>query len=105
MCVRDIYVADGICQEYCSKKCKICKTKKDDCYECAKFYQMKEEGQCMIESQTLNIFLDTRPLINLLKKRGLKMIFMSVDDLWLYQYHQKEYDGIITDVFETISFI
>ena len=30
---------------------------------------------------------------------------MVVDDLWLYQYHQKEYDGIIRDVFKIIAFI
>ena len=32
-------------------------------------------------------------------------MFMMVDDLWLYQYHQQEYEGIIRDVFRTISFI
>ena len=30
---------------------------------------------------------------------------MMLDDLWLYQYHQKEYEGIIRDVFATIAFI
>ena len=32
-------------------------------------------------------------------------MFMMVDDLWLYQYHQQEYDGIIKVVFETISLV
>ena len=31
------------------------------------------------------------------------MVFMVVDDLWLYEYHQKEYDGILKNVFTTIS--
>ena len=30
---------------------------------------------------------------------------MVVDDLWLYQYHKKDYDGIVHTVFITISFI
>ena len=30
---------------------------------------------------------------------------MMVDDLWLYQYHQQQYEGIIRDVFKTIAFI
>ena len=30
---------------------------------------------------------------------------MVVDDLWLYQYHQKEYEGIIRQVFATIAFV
>ena len=30
---------------------------------------------------------------------------MVIDDLWLYQYHQQEYDGIIKVVFETIALI
>ena len=30
---------------------------------------------------------------------------MVIDDLWLYQYHQKEYEGIIRDIFTTIAFV
>ena len=30
---------------------------------------------------------------------------MMLDDLWLYQYHQKEYEGIIRDIFATIAFV
>ena len=30
---------------------------------------------------------------------------MMVDDLWLYQYHQQEYEGIIKDIFATIALI
>ena len=33
----------------------------------------------------------------------MKMLFMVVDDLWLYEYHQKEYDGTLKTVFNTIS--
>ena len=40
-----------------------------------------------------------------MRKRGHKWVFMVVDDLWLYQYHQKRYEGIIRDVFRTIALI
>ena len=30
---------------------------------------------------------------------------MMVDDLWLYQYHQRQYEGIIRSVFATIALI
>ena len=44
-------------------------------------------------------------MLNIIKKRGHKWVFMMVDDLWLYQYHRQEYDGIIRDIFATIAFI
>ena len=30
---------------------------------------------------------------------------MMVDDLWLYQYHQRQYEGIIRSIFATIALI
>ena len=59
----------------------------------------------MVESQVLSVVKDIRPLLNVLKMRGHKFLFMVVDDLWLYQYHQQEYGGIVHDVFKTISFV
>ena len=53
----------------------------------------------------LLIFTDIRPFLNLIRKRGFKWAFMVVDDLWLYQYHKRDYDGIVKNVFITISFI
>ena len=46
-----------------------------------------------------------RPFLNVLKKRGSRWMFMMIDDLWLYQYHQQEYEGIVRDIFSTIAFI
>ena len=66
---------------------------------------MNEKGNCVIGSQVLSIFTDVRPVLNLARRKGLKWIFMVVDDLWLYQYHKQDYDGIVEDVFRTISFI
>ena len=59
----------------------------------------------MIENQSLSIFTDIRPFLNLVRRKGIKFIFMAVDDLWLYQYHQQQYDGIVEDVFRVISFV
>ena len=51
----------------------------------------------------MSIFTDAKPLVNLVKKKGMKNIFFALDDLWLYQYHEQEYDGVVKDVFQLIS--
>ena len=66
---------------------------------------MDKKGDCVIENQVLSIFTDIRPFLNLVRRKGIKWIFMVVDDLWLYQYHKQDYDGVVEDVFRTISFI
>ena len=94
-CVQNKFIAKGICEEYCDRRCKTCNMSRTDCVKCAQFHQMDADGQCVIQSQSLSIFISVRPLLNVLKRRGHRWIFMVVDDLWLYQYHQKEYEGII----------
>ena len=49
--------------------------------------------------------MKARPIINILRKGCVKMLFLGVDDFWLYEYHIKQYDGIMKVIFETISFI
>lgn len=73
--------------------------------ECSEFYVKDQDGQCVIESQTLSILISVRPFLNVLKKRGSRWMFMMVDDLWLYQYHQQEYEGIVKSIFATIALI
>ena len=104
MCVQN-KLKEGVCEVYCDESCKSCNQTKYDCIECAEFYTKSEEGVCVVESQTLSIIKDIRPLLNVLKRRGLKFLFLAVDDLWLYQYHQQQYKGIVRDAFKTISFI
>ena len=104
MCVDD-KMADGICLEYCDQKCRSCSQTKTNCTECADFYVMNDDGACVIESKALEVIKDVRPLINAIKRRGFKWIFMMVDGLWLYQYHQQQYDGILRDIFKTIAFL
>ena len=46
-----------------------------------------------------------RPFLNVIRRKGIRFLFMAIDDLWLYNYHNKKYKGIIRDVFITIKFI
>ena len=32
-------------------------------------------------------------------------MFLAIDDLWLYNYHNHQYDGTTLVIFETIQFI
>lgn len=59
----------------------------------------------MIESGILEVTSIARPFMNFLKRKGVKTLFFLIDDLWLYNFHKKDYDGIIYNVFQTIKFI
>ena len=83
-CVRDEFVKEDICREYCARECKTCDQNKHDCIECADLHEKGDEGKCEVIS-TLSIFTSFRPFVNMIRRRGTKWIFMMVDDLWLYQ--------------------
>ena len=104
-CVQNIFVGDGVCQEYCDRRCKTCNRTRTDCVECSDFYTKDGNGECVVASRSLFLFVSVRPFLNVVKKRGHRWMFMAIDDLWLYQYHQQEYGGIIKDVFTTIAFV
>ena len=36
-----------------------------------------------------------RIFANFIKRRGLKSLFLAMDDLWLYNFHLQEYDGTV----------
>ena len=38
------------------------------------------------------------------EKEGLKSLLFAIDSLWLYNFHQQEFDGTTRTVLETISF-
>ena len=59
----------------------------------------------MIANGALEIVNKARPFLNFVRRKGIKSFFVAVDDIWLYNYHIKEYDGIVKVVFETISFV
>ena len=94
-----------MCDEYCHRKCRSCNQTRTDCIECAEFYAKDDRGQCVVESQVLGIVAKVRPVLNFIKRRGVKALFLAVDDLWLYNYHRNQYDGTALVVFETIQFI
>ena len=64
-----------------------------------------EDGECEVESATLDWVGKMRVLLNFIKRRGVKTLFLAVDDLWLYNFHSKQYDGTVEIIFETIDFI
>ena len=87
-CVKNILKKNKICEEYCSRKCKTCNQTKEDCMECAEFYEMDENGQCHEESEVLKILGILKSILNYFKRRGIKSFCLALDDLWLYNYHK-----------------
>ena len=87
-CVKNEFIKEDICQEYCSRECRTCNQTKDDCVECTDLYEMNEDGKCETVT-SLNIFVNIRPFLSMIRRRGTKWVFMMVDDLWLYQYHDQ----------------
>ena len=73
--------------------------------ECADFYRMKERGSCVLNDDKLDLITKIRPFLNFIRRKGIKSMFLAVDDLWLYEYHKQEYDGSTKTVLSTIRFI
>ena len=117
-CISGYHLNGGVCENHssgnnnhsnhsnvCNRKCKKCSETKMQCLECFEFYVKNSQGFCEIENGSLSIFITIRPFLNILRRKGLKFLFLAIDDLWLYQYHKIKYDGTIREVFSTISFI
>ena len=65
---------------------------------------MDGDGNCVLKSEWLNVGLKIHTLANLVRRRGLKSLLFAIDNLWLYNFHQQEFDGTTRTVLETISF-
>ena len=104
-CVRNVMVIDGICQEYCARECKTCNNTRGDCYECSHLYRRNKAGQCVIGSAALDFAARARFFVNLVRRGGFKFTFFVVDDLWLYSYHDKKYDGVVRQVLDVIQLV
>ena len=89
----------NICEEYCHPKCETCNNTKNDCVTCANFYMKDKNGECVMENNIFTMIGRGRGFFNVLKRRGLKTLFMALDDLWLYNYHKKQYDGTTLAIF------
>ena len=66
---------------------------------------MNSEGKCVVNGSTLDLLSKTRTFFNFIKRRGVKSLFVALDDLWLYNFHKNDYDGTMNTVFRTIKFI
>ena len=104
-CVKNVVLKNEICEEYCLKKCKTCNQTKEDCIACAEFYEKNEKGECEIESGWFEIMTKVRPFLAFITRKGFKAFFFIINDLWLYDYHEREYDGILKEIFKAISFV
>ena len=58
----------------------------------------------MIKSDFLNVGLKLHTLASFIKRRGMKSLLFVIDNLWLYNFHQQEFDGTTESVLEAISF-
>ena len=66
---------------------------------------MDRNGECAIENPILFVLAKSRPALNLIRRRGLKGLFFIFGDLWLYNFHQQQYDGSTQTVIEIIALI
>ena len=103
-CVHQKAYKGGMCEEYCHRSCKSCR-EAEECIECAELYARDAGGKCVVENMALAALKDAMPFMGAVKKRGFKMFFLSLEDLWLYNYHRQSYDGFAGQVFSTISFL
>ena len=53
----------------------------------------------------MSLITQARFFFGLVRRGGLKYCFLVLDDLWLYEYQEKEYKGILKRIFETIRFV
>ena len=100
----NVVLKDQICEEYCAEECKTCNETRTDCYECSDFYKMDENGKCVLKSDLLNVGLKFYTLANFIRRRGMKALLFVIDNLWLSNFHQQEFDGTTKSVFEASSF-
>ena len=75
-----------------------------DCFECSEFYEIGQHGNCVLKSDWLTVALKIHLVTNFIRRRGMKSLLFAIDNLWLYNFHQQEFDGTTLSVLETIAF-
>ena len=65
---------------------------------------MDRDGNCVLKSDWLTLALKIHLVTNFIRRRGMKSLLFAIDNLWLYNFHQQEFDGTTLSVLETISF-
>jgi hypothetical protein len=46
-----------------------------------------------------------RFFLNFIRRGGFKFAFFAIDDIWLYSYHKKKYDGVVKQVLDVIQLL
>ena len=64
---------------------------------------MDENGKCVIENKAIEVGRKVRILLNVIRRRSFKFLFLVLDDLWLYNFHENEYDGITKELLTNIK--
>ena len=66
---------------------------------------MNQQGECVERDNALSFTQRFIFFIGLIKRRGLKTLFLALDDLWLYNFHRTHYDGTALTIFKTLQLI
>ena len=66
---------------------------------------MNQQGECVEGNNALSFTQRLMFFIGLIKRRGLKTLFLALDDLCLYNFHRTHYDGTALTIFETLQLI
>lgn len=53
----------------------------------------------------MTVLARTRFAFNFIRRGSFKFALLAIDDIWLYSYHKKKYDGISRDVLDVIQLI
>ena len=62
-------------------------------------------GECVVESDAVQIAIWANALLSNLRIRRMKFIFFAVDNFWLYEYHKGNYTWLTDNIFKTIRFV
>ena len=66
---------------------------------------MDDTGDCVLESAALAVASKTKPVLNAVKGKAFKPLFLALADLRMYAYHIKKYDGTTKQIINTIRFV
>lgn len=93
ICV-DGRLANGVCVEYCDKKCWGCTGSPTNCFQCSDNSSAVANGCSSAFSLKSSIIGKLYFVVTHLRVWHLKLFFLIVDDNELYIYHRPDYRGL-----------